>query len=70
MAFEHLAPGAGHGLLPVHGLLLADRGIHILENIDLEELAHEHVHEFLFVCLPLPLVGATGSPVRPIAIVW
>jgi kynurenine formamidase len=27
------------------------------------------VREFLFVLAPLPLVGATGSPVRPLAVV-
>lgn len=68
MAYEHLAPGAGHALLPAHRLLLVERGIHIVENLDLEELARDRVYEFLFVCLPLKFVGATGSPVRPIAI--
>jgi kynurenine formamidase len=69
MAFEQLEPGAGHVSLPVHGALIAERGIHILENVNLEALAADGVHEFLFVCLPLPFVGATGSPVRPIAVV-
>jgi kynurenine formamidase len=27
------------------------------------------VREFAFVCLPLKLRGATGSPVRPVALV-
>src|SRR2546426_276673 len=26
-------------------------------------------YEFLFVCLPLKLQGATGSPIRPVAVV-
>ena len=26
-------------------------------------------HEFDFVCLPLPLRGASGSPVRPVALI-
>lgn len=69
MAYEWLAPGAGHSLLPTHRVLLVERGIHIIENIDLEALAADRVYEFLFVCLPLPFVGATGSPVRPIAVV-
>lgn len=69
MAYEWLAPWAGHSLLPVHRALLVDHGIHIIENIDLESLADDQVYEFLFVCLPLPFVGATGSPVRPIAVV-
>ncbi len=68
MAYEWLSPGAGHSLLPVHRELLVRHGIHIIENIDMEALAADGVHEFLFVCLPLPFVGATGSPVRPIAV--
>lgn len=70
MAYEWLAPGAGHALLPVHRILLVEHGIHIIENVNLEQLAADRVFEFLFVCLPLPFVGATGSPVRPIAVAF
>lgn len=69
MAFEWLAPGAGHSIMPVHSKLIFEGGIHIIENMDLEELATQRIYEFLFVCLPLRFVGATGSPVRPIAAV-
>ena len=69
IAFERLAPGAGHGLLPAHRVLLVERGIYIIETMALEELAAAGVHEFLFVLAPLPLYGATGSPVRPLAVV-
>ncbi len=54
--------------LPGHLLLLVRAGIPIIENLNLEELAAAGVHEFGFVCLPLKMRGATGSPVRPIAI--
>ena len=54
--------------LPGHVLLLVRAGIPIIENLNLEELAAAGVHEFAFVCLPLKMRGATGSPVRPIAI--
>lgn len=54
--------------LPAHILLLVRAGIPIIENLNLEELAAAKVYEFLFVCLPLKMRGATGSPVRPIAI--
>ena len=54
--------------LPAHVLLLVREGIPIIENLNLEELAAAKVHEFAFVCLPLKMRGATGSPVRPIAI--
>lgn len=69
IAFERLAPGAGHSLLPAHRVLLVETGIHIIETMDLEELASAGAHEFLFVLSPLKLVGATGSPVRPLAVV-
>jgi kynurenine formamidase len=69
IAFEHLPAGAGHARLPAHRVLLVEHGIHIIETLDLEELAEGGVHEFAFVLAPLPLVGATGSPVRPLAIV-
>jgi kynurenine formamidase len=54
--------------LPGHVLLLVRAGIPIIENLNLEELAAAKVYEFGFVCLPLKMRGATGSPVRPIAI--
>ena len=41
IAFERLAPGAGHGLLPAHRVLLVERGIYIVETMDLEELARD-----------------------------
>jgi kynurenine formamidase len=69
IAFECLAPGAGHALLPAHRVLLVEHGVYILETLALEELADAGIHEFTFVLAPLPLVGATGSPVRPLAVV-
>ena len=69
IAFERILPGAGHALLPAHRVLLVETGINIIETLDLEVLAADGVHEFLFVMTPLNLVGATGSPVRPLAIV-
>jgi kynurenine formamidase len=70
IAFEHVGPGAGHAFLPVHRVLLVEHGIHIIETMDLEELAAEGPDEFLFVLSQLKLVGATGSPVRPLAVVF
>lgn len=55
--------------LPGHLVLLARNGIYIIENLNLEELAAAGHYRFRFVCLPLKLVGATGSPVRPVALV-
>ena len=53
---------------PVHRTLIQERGIPILEWVYQEELARDGVSEFLFVCLPLTVKGATGSMVRPLAI--
>ncbi len=53
----------------VHALLLVDNAIHIIENLNLEEAATSSICEFLFVALPLRIVGATGSPFRPLALV-
>ena len=55
--------------LPGHVILLVRSGIYIIENLFLEELARDQRYEFTFICLPLKLKGATGSPVRPVAIV-
>jgi kynurenine formamidase len=52
----------------VHQILIVDHGIHIMENIKTEELARDKVYEFLFVALPLPLKGGTGSPIHPVAV--
>jgi kynurenine formamidase len=61
-------PVLGHSL-PNHTLLLARAGILIFENLLLEDLAATGAREFVFVSLPLKLVGATGSPTRPVAII-
>jgi kynurenine formamidase len=54
--------------LPGHVLLLVRAGIYIIENLMLEELGEAGAVEFTFVCLPLKIQGATGSPVRPVAL--
>ncbi len=55
--------------MPGHIILLVRHGIHIIENLYLEELAHDRVYAFTFICLPPKLKGATGAPVRPVALV-
>lgn len=54
---------------PVHAYLLVEQGIFIMENLYLEDLVRDRVREFLLIVLPLKISGATGSMVRPIAIV-
>jgi kynurenine formamidase len=70
LAFEYLAPGRGLAELPGHRRLLVERGVPIIEMLALEELCAAGVHEFMFILSPLKLVGATASPVRPLALVW
>jgi kynurenine formamidase len=55
--------------LPVHVELLVKNGIHIIELVAMEELSAAKAYEFCFVALPLRIRGATGSMLRPVAIV-
>jgi kynurenine formamidase len=56
-------------LLFGHAHLLVTHGIHIIENLNLEALSAAGHREFCFVGVPLKLRGATGSPIRPLALV-
>lgn len=69
VAFECAPSGVEGSPQPVHVHLIQQNGIPILEWVSCEELAADEVYQFAFVCLPLTVVGATGSMVRPIAIV-
>jgi kynurenine formamidase len=53
---------------PVHQIMLVNYGIHLLENLRLDELAAARVNEFALIVQPLKLVGASGSTVAPIAV--
>jgi kynurenine formamidase len=52
-----------------HVHLLTQKGIYIIENLDLRELAALKQYTFAFVGIPLKFQGATGSPIRPVALV-
>jgi kynurenine formamidase len=54
--------------LPVHQLALVVHGVHLLENLKLDELAQKQVYEFAFVMQPLKVQGGSGSTVAPIAV--
>lgn len=69
IAFERLEPGKGHALLPAHRILLVETGINIIETMNLEDIARDGVLAFTLVLAPLPLMGATGSPLRPLAVI-
>jgi kynurenine formamidase len=51
-----------------HLHLLAREGVYIMENLNLEGLARARCHAFAFVGIPLKFTGATGSPLRPLAL--
>jgi kynurenine formamidase len=53
---------------PVHQIMLVVYGIHLLENLRLDEVAAQGAQEFALMVQPLKLVGATGSTVAPVAI--
>jgi kynurenine formamidase len=56
-------------VFPVHMRLIADSGIYIVENLNLEELAAAKAYVFAVVVPPLKVKGGTGSAVRIFALV-
>ena len=61
-------PFAAGTVFPVHQCVIRDFGIPLLEGLMLEALAKTGRADFLFVAAALPIVGATGSPLTPLAI--
>ena len=57
---------------PLHQVLIPNMGLLVGEIFDLEALAEDcardNVYEFQFVAPPLPVTGAVGTPVNPLAI--
>jgi kynurenine formamidase len=70
MSFE-VVPEKGT-VFPCHRILIADNGIYIVENLNLEELsrvlADQKVYEFVLVLNPPRIRGATGAAVNAFAI--
>ena len=55
-------------IVPVHGLLLANHGVYILENIVTAELAADRAWEFMFVLGQPRLAGSVQAIINPVAI--
>lgn len=55
-------------VFPVHQRLIRDFGIALMEGVVLAHLAEAVEGAFFFVAAPLPVVGGTGSPLTPLAI--
>ena len=57
---------------PLHQVVIPNMGLLVGEMFDFEELAadcaEDGVYEFLLVAGPIPVTGAVGAPVNPIAI--
>ena len=62
-------PGTPPGMaFPIHHHMLTQAGVYLLENIKLDELARDGVSTSCTIILPLLEQGASGSPIRPVAI--
>lgn len=68
LSFEAFPPEREDNWVPVHTYLLAEKGVMFIEQMYLEELAKDEVYEFAFIAASLKLKGASGSPMRPMAI--
>jgi kynurenine formamidase len=67
------APSSTEGVdFPIHVLAITAMGIHLLDYLQFEDLRlaceRRQRWEFLFVALPLLILGGTGSPLNPIAV--
>jgi kynurenine formamidase len=60
-------PDSGATLF-AHYYLLPQKGVYIIENLNLEALAAARCYSFGFVAIALKFTGATGSPIRPLAL--
>jgi kynurenine formamidase len=61
-------PFAAGTVFPVHQCVIRDFGIPLLEGVVLAPLVATGRREFLFVAAALPIEGATGSPLTPLAV--
>jgi kynurenine formamidase len=68
IALEVLPSEEPDVFLPVHCYMFATAGAQIMEVVWVEEIAAERQYEFAFIGGPLKLRGATGAPMRPIAV--
>lgn len=67
-SFEVIPFEKGAGVFEVHQILLAQHGIHILENMNTAELVKDQAWEFLFTLGPARITGAVQAIVNPVGI--
>jgi len=68
IAVEWGPTGDPHDAAPLHVAMLRNRGVYLMELLDLEDLAASGQGAFLLVLAPLRLVGGVGSPLNPVAV--
>lgn len=66
--FEH-KPEWTVPAMSVHVHMLVEKGIPIMESLNLEQVAADEVYNFFFAASPLRIGGGTGAPIRPLAFV-
>ena len=58
--------------MPIHQCVIVAMGVHLLDNLRLDQLSaacdRHSQYSFLFTVAPLLVVGGTGSPANPIAL--
>ena len=69
MAVEVLPNPDRSLMMPVHQHVLAEAGVYLIENLGLDEIARAGLTTFCFILLATKYKGATGCPVRPVALV-
>jgi kynurenine formamidase len=67
LTLEQTPAVASLNFFPVHTYLLAEAGVPILEMAYLDDLVQEQIYEFAFFGACIKLRGATGAPMRPVA---
>ncbi|XOV92899.1 MAG: cyclase family protein [Bacteroidota bacterium] len=68
LSLEAFPPEREDNWVPVHTYLLAEKGVMFIEQMFLEELSGDSIYEFAIIAASLKLRGASGSPMRPMAI--
>jgi kynurenine formamidase len=67
-SFEVIPFEKDAGIFEVHQILIPFNGIHILENVNTEEMVRDQAWEFLFTLGPARITGGVQAIVNPIAI--
>jgi kynurenine formamidase len=67
-----LPPRPGHWSFPVHQIGIVGMGLHLIDNVRMDNLLtycrQEGRYDFLFTAAPLRIPGGTGSPINPVAL--